>query len=393
MKLDELVKEYHLLIDEEGRYYRVSEKGKREEPYCTINTLAKITTLSRFNLRNLTKNLIPEILRPRSGPLCKYYNLNEVNCTHIPKILDLPRAQNGCAIINNEEYVSLKLLVDVFSICSEVILRYIAEHKITVLKMIADGSIIQCYPRTQVVNALEKLLSMPIIDDNGCAFYQNQRYASEKRLSHILDVPESKILSIIKGKNLLAVKVRTPRGFAFDAFSETAMAASLLSEKSIPATNASGIIVIEGDSYTTIYRLSIALGMHYSVVARRIKQRGLESKSIRSITGQLRFVYKIKDVYDLFPSQLSSLPIANKSGIVNVDGKDFATASKLHKLWGINEMNIKKRLQGSLVEKIQMKLTPNSPAYTGYNIDQAQNACSDLIKRKRRRSKLRIKPR
>jgi hypothetical protein len=151
--------------------------------------------------------------------------------------------------------------------------------------------------------------------------------------------------------------------------------------------------VIEGENYTTIHRLSVNMGMHFSVVARRIRQQGLGSKTIKSITGQLRIVYNIKEVNELFANQENQLPIADKSGIATVNGKNYATTSRLHKLWGINEMNIKKRLLSTSVEKIQIKISPNSRPFNGYNIDQAHNVCADLITRKRRRSKLRIKSR
>ena len=112
MKLDELAKEYGLLIDEEGRYYRINEQGKRKEPWISIYTFSESTGISDSRIQTRVISCETRPIKNNRLRIVTGYNLNDLLqcCAGLLNTNHPIANKQGWLVVKRKKFATLMVL-------------------------------------------------------------------------------------------------------------------------------------------------------------------------------------------------------------------------------------------------------------------------------------------
>jgi hypothetical protein len=374
MNFDEFVKKYCLLQDEEGRYYRINENGKKEEPYATVPILSKIFNIGPRAIRKRIKQTPSINIKNKKMRIVRTYNINEViqACSELittPQIM----SKNGIAIINGEQYATISQLVKILNLGYDSI-----DVRVKKLQSISmkdkGGRIVKYYDIKKVKIACADLLqNIPVANEDGIAVFQGKKIATIHRLSDLLGISDPSIN--VRIKNLQSISMKNKMGRIVNGYDieEVKIAcADLLQD--IPVANENGIAVFQGEKFAPVQTICDLLKLSYEATQKKAKN--LQSISMKVKVGHITKGYNIEETKRACADLLQDVPVAGDDNIAVFQGKNFATIKTISALLGISNKNIKNAVIN--LQPITIK-TKMGQIVTGYDIEKVKIACAYFL--------------
>ena len=181
MNLNEFVKEYGLLLDEEGRYYLINDRGTREEPYCSIKSLSEIFNLTIGTLNSRISNLTPRLGKNQKGRKINFFNLNDaqISCSNLLDENLLIANRGRWAIKDGEKYGTVHVIAKKICLAEITVIKRVKNLKS--LKGKVGGRLISLYNYKQVRQSCADLLDKKLLiaDKDGWAIKDGTRAWNE----------------------------------------------------------------------------------------------------------------------------------------------------------------------------------------------------------------------
>lgn len=456
MNLNDLVKKYGLLLDEEGRYYLINDQGIREEPYCSIRLLTTILELSIQAIEKRIQNLAPLNGKNYKGRKTLFFNLNDVldRCSDlIDKNLTIVN-ENGWAFINNKKYTSVPILAEKFGIsqntiksriknlisikgkkhgkvcmlysfkeaakaCSDLLsplpksnrrgmavingqlfasilpmAKYlhladctisdrIKKHNLTFQNIIAaNHRIVKAYSVKEVRTACRDLLKpYPTANKSGFCIYKSKKYATINALSKKISIENHAIKERIKENKIKPIRifVKNRLSNAYYLNEVRKICTDLIYNLNLPKSNASGITIIAGQKYVTIYRLAEICKTARATALKRIIDKNVKSLKIKGLRHRFICVYNLEQSKKACSDLLRDIPIANKNGTAIISGRKYATINYIAKRLSLSPTGVIKRIKK--LHPIKIK-SHKGPIANAYSYKDVKVCCSDLIQKR-----------
>ncbi len=380
MNLNELVKKYDLLQDEEGRYYKLDKFGNRIEPYLTINVLSKCLDQTRHNIKKkIDKVLKFYKINPHYGPICKFYNLNDVLVTCSDLLIKIPIAnRRGIALIEGKKYANIRTLSKMLRISIPSIVERAKKLNSKIIK--GERKRLSSAFDIELIKIVcsDLLQKAKTINKAGFAIINGKKYANAKKLAKMFELAEARVYLYIKNNKIKSKKIKLHCGRLVNGYEVNKIKKLYANIVNIPQADENGVAYIRGEEYASIYVISKKMGIHYSSVQTLIENKRLISCKIRLIRGQIREAYSIRQVKSTLPFLFDKLPLANKRGIAVIDGEEYATISTLTKLWNYGEKAIRQRVFLNKLKSKKIRRTA-STIYEAYKINDVKKALSDIL--------------
>ena len=378
MNLDELAKEYHLLKDNEGRYYKI-KNGQRIEPHGTMRDLGKLLGISETGVKIRIKKNKLKVKRGRAarGKSASYYNLNDVIKVCADLIKELPRAdKDGIIIYKGKKYATLRTISKLLNISVESIRRRVKKHKPkSLIAKNQVGGLSEFY-EIKIINRICADLAndLPKSDENGIIIYQRKKYATVKALAELFNISvgaikprlENNKVPILKGKDLAGRKCD------FYSVEESRKACADLD---LLITDEEGWAIKDGQVYAPLEVIAKKLKLSLGDVKERIKD--LTSKKGKFKDESVKKIYNLIEVKEVCADLLDpDLLIADKNGWAVKDGQRYAPLGIIAKELNLSNTALRKRIK-DLDTFPGKNRRGNKIGF--YNFEEVKVVCADLL--------------
>ncbi len=378
MNLDELAKEYHLLKDKEGRYYKM-KNGKRVEPYVTIIIAGEILEISPITIKKYIKgkHLLPKKIK-FNNKMQKGYNLNSIisACSYLLGSISIAN-KKGVAVIDGQKFTTPHILTKLLKLSHNAIIPRIKKAELKPLKIkVRDGNIRQAYNIAKVKKACADLLTHhPVANSSNIAIFEGQRYTTLENLIRLLKISNGAIQRRIKDNQIQSQKIKV-KGKLFKGYKieEVKSACSDLLKK-MPIANSEGMAKINGQKHTSIEGLAKLLKISTPPIISRIKKNKLRPVKIKNRTYGVCNAYNIAKVKKICAELIKNFPKTDTNGFVTIGNQKFATVTTLAKTIGVNPDIVRKRI-GHL-KPITVKIS--NGIGKAYNLNAVKKACFDQL--------------
>jgi len=285
--------------------------------------------------------------------------------------------------IRKEPFATIAGLAKLFNVSDASIERRIKNKPINTYKLkMQNGQIRQGYSVNDAKMMCADLLNITIhMNISGIAIVNNQEIATIPALEKKLKLSATAIKSRIKKHNIKKHKVKLFNGFIANAYNVQAVteACNDLSEKVYPA-NKQGYAIIDGEEYATSLTLSKKLGIAFATIQKKAIKNNVRIIKIKPLKGGVRIGYNVKEVEKACKYLLKETPAANSSGIVMINGKKYATIHFLSITFDLSINAVKKRIIQKKLKAKKIKVGLGI-LRDGYEIEEAQKACADLLQK------------
>lgn len=383
MKLDELIKEYNLLIDEEGLYYR-TEKNVRTELHITLDAFAAIFNLSYGTINHRLKKaqIAPQRVLSNStrysAIVKKVYNLNDLIQVCRDMFVPCPIVdKKGFAHIGGKKYTSLRTLSTLFNIGTISIRLRIKKHGLIPQKIkLQNGDVIDGYAYCEAQKAcLDLLQDLPLAGDDNIAYLDGQQYAAIGKIKDILGLSYGTIFSRVKQHSLQSIQIILKSGVLREAYSIEPIRKccdNLLRE--IPMINDENIALVDGREYATLPTIAKLFGTSTTTIRKKVE--ALSPQPIRLRNGQLRDGYELEVVKTVCTNLIQDLPKMGRDSATIIEGKEYFPITALSRIIGISSQAIMPRIEHLKPARIKTK---SGKVVDAYPFEEVKEACSDLL--------------
>jgi DNA-binding Lrp family transcriptional regulator len=382
MNLDDFVKEYGLLQNEEGRYYYLNERGEKKEPYCTIPALSLLLNLSIPAIRKRAEKLKFVLVRKRMAGVLKSYNFNDaiIACSDLRDDILLITDKHGWAEKDGQLYASLNIISQKLGIASSTIKKHI-KNLVSLKGKVWNGRVVDLYNYNQVKLNCTDLIGDDILmaDKDGILRHNGEEYAAISRIAKELNISATTLTRKVENSKTSSLHYKTWNGITLNGYNIQQIKIlfpELFDE--LPIANENDMILYKGKKYATLKTLEKRLGISKRAMKIRVKKKTLSSKNFRARNGNIAEGYCENDVIAACRDLLDDLPKINDEGIAIVNGEPYALIPHLAKMLGLTSPAIIVRIKRDKIPKEKAKLR-NNRAVDVYNIRQAEQACSDLL--------------
>mgnify|MGYP000255783481 CR=1 FL=1 len=384
MKLDELAKQYGLLLDEEGNYYRIDELGMRQEPFTTISVIGETIGLSVVAIFNRIKKagLTGTFFKNWQGRLFLGYNLNQVYRLCSDLLSELTMANDeGIAEINGRNFTTLYRLANSLELSESSISRRIKRAGILpILAKARSGITINVYDVEQVRQlCLDLLANVPIVNSQGIATVDNRVFASISRMSKLLGISDDTITSRIAAAKVSPISAKMTAGGLFNVY-DIELVKQACAELLTNISNADGnnIIMISGQPHCSISQIGKLLKISGKIIGSRLIQAKVDPISAKATNGRLISVYSLERARQVCSDLLEEKITADASGTAVIDGRTYTSIHQLGKILNISDLAIKNKIKKENLLPIMAK-HPRGKVLKIYDIEQIRTICKDLL--------------
>ncbi|MBN1325935.1 hypothetical protein JW977_03060 [Candidatus Falkowbacteria bacterium] len=376
MNLNELVKKYGLLQDEEGRYYVIDE-GIKKEPYCPIKLLTKVLGLSISAIKKRILNLTPFAGRIYKGRATNFFNLNDVKklCSDLSENSDLLLVNEGDWILKGgKKYASIRVISKKIRLSQTAIKSRI--KNLEPVKSKKRGHIINIYRLDQVRQACSDLLdrNLLIVNNNGWAIKNGQKYATALTIAQKLKISDATVRKY--AENMPKVRGRDKCGRVADLFNFEKIKAACdnLITCELLADN-DGWAEKDGQKYAPISVIAKELDLSHDTMKKYIKRlTPLHGRLPRKmVTDFYNFEESKKACSDFINEDILFL---DKKGWAIKNGQKYASIKAIAKELGLSHSAIALRIK-SLTPTRGINL--KGRLVKVFNFNQVENSCADLL--------------
>ncbi|MDD5341201.1 MAG: hypothetical protein PHC97_02055 [Patescibacteria group bacterium] len=375
MNLNEFVKEYGLLLDEEGRYYLINDSDTREEPYCSIKSLSEIFDLSIGTLNSRISNLTPHLGKNQKGRKINFFNLNDVR-TSCSDLLDenlLITNKDGWIVRDKQRYNTVRVIAKELDLSESAINKRIKNLKF--LKGKKGGRLIILYGLKQVRRVCADLLDKELLiaGKDGWAVKDNRKYATLHIIAKKINLSRRAVERRIKSLATFIGKNRNGTISVFYSLEQVKRACADLLNKSLLIGDVNGWAVKESRRYAPIKVIANGLGLSYDVIK-------LRSESLTPLKGKgrgncIRNFYNLEQVKKVCADLLDEkLLIINRDGYAIKNGQKYARIPVIAK-----KLKLSTRILKPLIKNLKPLAGKNEHGniYDLYNFEKVMKTCAD----------------
>jgi hypothetical protein len=139
----------------------------------------------------------------------------------------------------------------------------------------------------------------------------------------------------------------------------------------------SGFIEIRGLRYGTVWSFSQLWGFDNTAVARLLRRSGAKSIKGRNRSGMVCEFYPEPAVREACANMLATLPVADESGCIKINGIQYGTCRAFSKLLGLSNSTIASRLQSADL-KIVRGRDKGGRVFDFYPEPKVRELCADI---------------
>ena len=297
MNLNELVKEYRLLQDEEGRYYKLDENSNRVEPFVDISFLVELSGLHVRTITRYLKSLNPRKCRSLSGRIVNIYDFNQV-IQICPAILQLKHnisSLNNYVLIKGEKYAPISFLAQEFNLNARTIREYVKDL-IPVKAKPLKGRHVKLYKVNEVKAVCASLIDsqIVIVDNNGLAIVNGEHYASLAEIVKKLKISKHNIKKF--AKDLTPIKGKPHRGRLCVLYNlnQVKIACADLLTPGLLIADKDGWVTKNGQNYSSLSTIAKELKISTEAVEKRVNK--LATIKGKNRNGRLVEFYRFDQV-------------------------------------------------------------------------------------------------
>jgi len=146
----------------------------------------------------------------------------------------------------------------------------------------------------------------------------------------------------------------------------------------IPQADEGGFFEEGGVIFCSMIALSRMFGISSSAIGSRILAAKLQPKRAKDAWGRVQDFYPLNEVERLCADLTEELPQADENGVIEIDGKVFATKNGLAGLLDISEGLVRARIKENKIQSIRGK-TIHGPIFSFYSLSEVEQCCHDLL--------------
>jgi hypothetical protein len=378
MNLNELVKEYRLLQDEEGRYYKLDDNSNRVEPFVNISFLEELSGLHVRTITRYLKNLNPHKCRSLRGRIVNVYDFNQV-IQICPAILQLKHnitRLNDYVLIKGEKYAPLSFLAQVFSLRVRTV-RECVKNLTHVEGKPLKGRHVKLYKVEEVKSVCARLINpqLVIANKNGMATIGKDLFAPLSVISKKIKVSKHNLKKRVK--NLVLVEGKSPYGrlCAFYSLNQVINECSDLLNPSLIIAADNGWVIKSGKKYASLNLIAKELQISNEALGKRVKTLTVLKGKNRN--NRLVDYYDFNQVKSACADILDSkLLIINQDGWVLIDGEKYAPLNVIAAELKISRYHLGIRVKGLVSFRGKKQAGKVTDLYC---FNQVKSVCSDLL--------------
>lgn len=224
-----------------------------------------------------------------------------------------------------------------------------------------------------------------LIDEEGNYYRINKQgerqepFATVIAIAQIFSLHRATVLSKIEQAKISSILLKNHKGRGCPGYNINSVkkaCTDLLNN--LPAVDENNTVVINGRQFACPSQLGKILNISPGAISRRIKLAKLPATSAKDKLSRLTIVYDVEIVKGLCADLLNDLPLADKDGLVVIDGRQFACIEQLGKILNISQGTISRRIKLAKLPLTSAKYKVGHPM-TIYEIEIVKEICSDLL--------------
>jgi hypothetical protein len=268
------------------------------------------------------------------------------------------------------------------AIAPRTILLRIRSNHIESIKGKDQGGHIQDYYSEPSIRELcaDLLTPLPTANKDGFITVNGVRHGTLEALAISLGISKSTFYRRHCGKGLTSLRGKDRSGRPCDFYPEPdarKLCADLLTP--LPTANKDGFITVNGVRYITVGHIAGLMKIGESAVNLRLDGCDLVPVKGRSKTGNVRDFYPEPAVREACADLLAPLPVADKSGFVDIGGIRHGTIRSFVRVLGLSDLTILDRISESKITSVRGKMKDGN-VRDFYPEPAVRAACADILR-------------